>query len=63
MYSLISFNMQIFPIMYVKICPLSAWGAGNHVPSIYYVEFLGENDPQIIKSVENEFSQVSINQI
>lgn len=50
--------MQIFPMKYVKIVPLSAFGA-NFNYSIWYVEIRGINEESVIQRVCSEYENVS----
>jgi hypothetical protein len=48
-------NTIIMPILYLKLCPISAWGTSNHLPSIYFVELIGENDQTTVQHVYSNF--------
>lgn len=49
---------MIFPVRYIKIVPLSAFGA-NFNYSIWYIEIKGINEESIIQRVCLEYKQVS----
>lgn len=50
-------NSVIFPCLYIKICPLLAWGA-NFNFSVWYVELHGINHVETVQKVYKDYIQV-----
>ncbi|KAG2171936.1 hypothetical protein INT43_001412 [Umbelopsis isabellina] len=49
-------NNVIFPIQYIKIVPLMAWGA-NFNFSIWYIEMMGINAPNVVQRAQREYDE------
>jgi hypothetical protein len=50
-------NGVVFPCLYIKICPLLAWGA-NFNFSVWFVELMGISQVDSVQKIYKDYIQV-----
>ncbi|KAL0490774.1 muskelin [Acrasis kona] len=56
-YTLATNHEIVYPVLYINICPISSWSTTNHLPSIFYVEIIGDRNPATIRYVTQDYQK------